>query len=482
MTTSETKSETAKLCVKLRLEGLSIKQIVAKLQAQGLKDWDYLRVKNATRPNNNPEIAAMLNEKMALRKNQVEVASVPEAVKEGATERKPKYELIDGFYTIYYGKNKKLRISESDVDKAFKLYTLGNLTMNQVALEIGLSRNEFYALKTSFCMTKTDLPFTPEKIDEMTADEIAEQTRIEKKRFATKKFEQGKFKDIEAENKKFRELEYWFKLAADRLSAIEPQVFKPTKTPKNDNIVRVLTISDIHAGERIDSRWGKFNLDIMRERFKTLTSKVINQVEPCELTIFSAGDLGAGRIHPSIVKLSDNFLDSLFAVTESIISMVGTLITHGFTIKLMPIMGNHGSADSAHNARVLAENYERMVEWAIKLKLGEVKQFEMLQPHFNMGLIKIHDYSIVCVHGDQGATKQLADLERLFRHERVKEVLAGHLHHQKSEEYCGVTVYHQPSFIGAEHYGIGKGLVSEPGCRLIEYGKDGRLREHYLRF
>ena len=148
----------------------------------------------------------------------------------------------------------------------------------------------------------------------------------------------------------------------------------------------------------------------------------------------------------------------------------------------MPIMGNHGSADSAHNARVLAENYERMVEWAIKLKLGEVKQFEMLQPHFNMGLIKIHDYSVVCVHGDQGATKQLADLDRLFRHERVKEVLAGHLHHQKSEEYCGVTVYHQPSFIGAEHYGIGKGLVSEPGCRLIEYGKEGRLREHYLSF
>jgi predicted MPP superfamily phosphohydrolase len=326
------------------------------------------------------------------------------------------------------------------------------------------------------------LPFTPEKIDAMTADEIAEQTRIEKKRFATKKFEQGKFKDIEAENKKFRELEYWFKLAAEKINEVQPEVFKPNKTPKNDNIVRVLTISDIHAGERVDSRWGKFNLDIMRERFKILIEKVINDFKPCELIIFSGGDCLAGRIHPSIVKLSDNYLDSLFAVTECLINLVGTLITHGFKIKLMPIMGNHGSADSAYNARVLAENYERMIEWAIKLKLGEVKQFEMLQPHFNMGLIKIHDYSVVCVHGDQGATKQLADLERLFRHERVKEVLAGHLHHQKSEEYCGVTVYHQPSFIGAEHYGICKGLVSEPGCRLIEYGKEGRLREHYLRF
>jgi hypothetical protein len=480
---SNYRCDISKQCVKWRLDGLSIKEIVEKLQGQGVDGWDYMRVKNAVRPNNNRDIAEMLNHSGRLRKNQSAVVhEEKETVKEGATERKPKYELVDGFYTIFYGKNKKLRISESDVDKAFKLYTLGNLTMNQVALELGITRADFYALKSSFSLTKSDLPFTPEKIDAMTADEIAEQTRIEKKRFATKKFEQGKFKDIEAENKKFRELEYWFKLAADRLSAIQPQVFKPMKKTINDNIVRVLTISDIHAGERVDSRWGKFNLDIMRERFKILTEKVINQVEPCELTIFSAGDLGAGRIHPSIVKLSDNFLDSLFAVTESIISMIGTLICHGFKIKLMPIMGNHGSADSAHNARVLAENYERMVEWAIKLKLGEVKQFEMLQPHFNMGLIKIHDYSVVCVHGDQGATKQLADLERLFRHENVREVLAGHLHHQKSEEYCGVTVYHQPSFIGAEHYGIGKGLVSEPGCRLIEYGKEGRLREHYLRF
>lgn len=482
MTTSETKSDISKQCVKWRLEGLTIKQIVARLRAKGHIEWDYTRVKNATRPKNNPDIAAMLNDKGALRKHQGEIAIEPEIVKEGATERKPKYELVDGFYTIFYGKNKKLRIIESDVDKAFKLYTLGNLTMNQVALEIGISRAEFYALKTAFSLTKTDLPFTPEKIDEMDSDEIAEQIRIEKKRLALKKFDQSKHKDIEAENKKFRELEYWFKLATDRLNTIQPEVFQATKLPKNDNVVRVLTISDIHAGERIDSRWGKFNLDIMRERFKILTSKVIADFKPCELNIASLGDLGSGRIHPSIVKLSDNYLDSLFAVTECLINLVGTLIKHGFKIKLMPIMGNHGSADSAHNARVLAENYERMVEWAIKLKLGEVKQFEMLQPHFNMGLIKIHDYSVVCVHGDQGATKQLADLERLFRHERVKEVLAGHLHHQKSEEYCGVTVYHQPSFIGAEHYGIGKGLVSEPGCRLIEYGKEGRLREHYLRF
>ena len=455
--------ETQKKCEELHDQGHSYAEIVKLLNKPG---WDKIRVKNALRA----------------KKGIITLANDAPAVKEGKVERKPKFERTEKGYCVYYGKNQKIVATVDDIEKAFKLYCVGHQTMNQVALTMGWTRAEFNAIRSAFSITKDSIPLLPETIDAMTADEIAETIRIEKKRFATSKFEQGKSKDIEAENKKFRELEYWFKLAADRLSAIEPQVFKPTKKPIDDNIARVLTISDIHAGERIDSRWGKFNLDIMRERFKILTETVINHFKPCELTIFSAGDVCAGRIHPSIVKLSDNFLDSLFAVSECLINLVGTLIRHGFKVRLMPIMGNHGSADSAYNARVLAENYERMVEWAIRLKLGEVKQFEMLQPHFNMGLIKIHDYSVVCVHGDQGATKQLADLERLFRHENVREVLAGHLHHQKSEEFCGVTVYHQPSFIGAEHYGIGKGLVSEPGCRLIEYGEEGRLREHYFRF
>ncbi|NCB47504.1 hypothetical protein EOM81_10870 [bacterium] len=145
-------------------------------------------------------------------------------------------------------------------------------------------------------------------------------------------------------------------------------------------------------------------------------------------------------------------------------------------------MGNHGAVDSDKTARTLADNYERLVLWAIKLKLADVKNFEVIETSFNMGLIKIFDYSVICVHGDSGGTKQLADLERLFRRENVKEVLAAHIHHQKSEEYCGVTVYHQPSFVGTDHYSISKGLVSEPGCRLIEYDREGRRCEHYIRF
>lgn len=404
------------------------------------------------------------------------------ATRQGETERKPDYELKDGYYLIHYGKNKTLRIHEKEADKAFKLYTLGGLTMNQVALECGLTRQEFFALKTAFSLTKTDLPILPERLDKLSPDEIAEELRIEKKRLAVQKFEKGKAEDIESENKKFRQLEYWYKLIADKINKVNPTIFEPRREITNDGIKRIATISDIHAGTRINSDWGSFSFDIMRNRFKQFTQEILNKTEPCELTIFSGGDILAGTIKPSIVKMGDNFIDSIFEATECFINMIGSLILNGYKINLMYIMGNHGAVDSDKTARTLADNYERLILWAIKLKLADVKNFEILETKFNMGIVKIFDYSVLCTHGDSGSTKQLADLERLFRAENVKEVLAAHLHHQKSEEYCGVTVYHQPSFVGADHYSISKGLVSEPGCRLIEYDRKGRCCEHYIRF
>ena len=63
-----------------------------------------------------------------------------EIVKEGATERKPKYERTEKGYTVYYGKNQKVSATIEEIEKAFKLYCIGGLTLNQTALEVRLTR------------------------------------------------------------------------------------------------------------------------------------------------------------------------------------------------------------------------------------------------------------------------------------------------------------------------------------------------------
>ena len=466
--------EIKQFCIDSRIKGLSVNEIVAALKKNGIKDWDYHRVKNAARVSRNPEISSAVktHNKNAKQERQ-------EIVREGATERKPKYELIDGFYTIFYGKNKKLRISESDVDKAFKLYTLGNLTMNQVALDVGISRAEFYALKTAFSLTKSDLPFTPEKIDTMSADEIAEQIRIEKKRLALKKFHSAKYQDIEKDNKAFHQLNYYFNLAIEKIQAITPKPFDVKRKFVKQDERHLVVIADVHAGAISNNRLNKYNFEIMRARFEQVAEKIINLLPPCELVIADGGDRLHGLLHGSILRNSEGCVDSVFEVTECYTNLFLTLIKHGFTIEFHSISGNHDSIFPVKTDRSDDSSFARIVDWALQLQFKNFKQVKFVEAIDNMALIQFFDYGVLLLHGDK--SRKLGRYQRLFK-ERIIEIIGAHYHSYSASEDDNIPVYRVNSFCGNDEYATGLGLHSEPGVRLITYDKRGRVTDRLIRF
>lgn len=463
---SMTHDEIKRLCVKWRVSGIQPAEIAEKLKEIGVVGYDRLRVKSITRPDRCVRVLAESNDK-------------PIEEKEGETERKPKYELLDGFYTIFYGKNKKLRISESDVDKAFKLYTLGNLTMNQVALEVGLSRAEFYALKTAFSLTKTELPFTPEKIDSMSADDIAEQMRIEKKRLALNKFHSAKYQDIEKDNKAFHQLNYYFNLALEKITAIDPKPFEVQRKIEEKAEKYLLAIADIHAGAISNNRLNTYNFEIMRARFKQVAEKIINLLPPCELVIADFGDKLVGAIHGSLLRNSEGCVDSIFEVTECYTNLFLTLIKHGFTIEFHSISGNHDSIFPVKTDRSDDSSFSRIVDWALRLQFKHFKQVKFVEAIDNMALVRFFDYAVLLLHGDK--SKKLGRYQRLFK-ERVIEIIGAHYHSYSASEDDNIPVYRVNSFCGNDEYATGLGLHSEPGVRLIAYDKRGRVTDRLIRF
>ena len=466
--------EIKQFCIDSRIKGLSVNEIVAALKKRGIKDWDYHRVKNAARVSRNPEISSAVKTRSKNAKQERQ-----EIVKEGATERKPKYELIDGFYTIFYGKNKKLKISECDVDKAFKLYTLGNLTMNQVALDIGISRAEFYALKTAFSLTKSDLPFTPEKIDEMTADEIAEQIRIEKKRLALKKFQSAKYQDIEKDNKAFHQLNYYFNLALDKIQAIDARPFDAKRKFVKQDERHLVVIADVHAGAISNNRLNKYNFEIMRARFAETAEHIINLLPPCDLVIADGGDRIMGLLHGSILRNSEGCVDSVFEVTECYTKLFLTLIKHGFSIEFHSVSGNHDSIFPVKTDRSDDSSFSRIVDWALQLQFKNFKQVKFVEAIDNMALIQFFDYGVLLLHGDK--SRKLGRYQRLFK-ERIIEIIGAHYHSYSASEDDNIPVYRVNSFCGNDEYATGLGLYSEPGVRLITYGKRGRITDRLIRF
>ncbi|NCA94153.1 MAG: hypothetical protein EOM84_03130, partial [Sphingobacteriia bacterium] len=298
---------------KLRAGGMGYHEIAAAINEKFNESFDYSRAKNICR--------SACNGKRTLSPQKI-------TEKQGATERKPKYEIIDDKYVIYFGKTKKLVATADELEKAFQLFCLADLTMNATALKMGWSREQFFAAKTSFDITKDAIPLLPETIDTLTADEISEKIRIAKKQYAIQKIHENKAKDIERDNKRFHDRNYLFSLAAERINAIDSSPFKVVNHKKADELY-LLAISDVHAGMRINNRFSRYNLDIMRERFERVTAEILSLIKPCELTILDAGDLLAGGIHASVVKSSENPVDSLFSVTECYLKLCTTLMSKG---------------------------------------------------------------------------------------------------------------------------------------------------------
>lgn len=449
-----------KACEKLHDKGHDYFEIADILNKPG---WDKARVKNALR----------------FKKGIITLAHSEPEIKEGETERKPKYERTEKGYCVYYGKNQKVIAAIDEIEKAFKLYCVGHQTMNQVALTMGWTRAEFNAIKTSFDITKDSIPLLPETIDAMTADEIAETIRIEKKRTALNKFHSAKYQDIEKDNKAFHQLNYYFNLALDKISDIDPKPFDVQRKIESEDEKHLIVVADVHAGAISNNRMNKYNFEIMRDRFRQLAANIINTIPPCGLLVADAGDRINGLLHGSILRNSENCVDSIFEITQCYTDLFLTLFKHGFDVEFHSVSGNHDSIFPVKTDRSDDSSFSRIVDWALQIQFKNFKQFKFVEAVDNMALIKIFDYAVLMLHGDK--SRKLGRYQRLFK-ERIIEIIGAHYHSYSAGEDDNIPVYRVNSFCGNDEYATGLGLHSEPGVRLITYGRKGRNCDRLLRF
>lgn len=466
--------EIKQFCIDSRINGLSVNEIVAALKKKGIKDWDYHRVKNAARVSRNPDISSAVKTRNKNAKQERQ-----EIVKEGATERKPKYERTEKGYTVYYGKNQKVSATVDEIEKAFKLFCIGGLTLNQTALTMGWTRAELFAIKSAFQITKDSIPLLPETIDGMSADEIAETIRIEKKRHALQKFAINKHADIEKEVSKLHKADHWYQSALMALKQLDPAPFQVVARPGNIDERHVCIIADVHSGAISNNSLNKYNFQIMKARFESLARDLIEVLSPCELIITDLGDKISGLIKNSLLQASENCIDSVFFLVECYSNLFLTLIKRGFSIKFYSVSGNHDAIFPNKTDRTDESSFSRIVDWALQITFKNFKQIEFVESVDNVAVVKLFDYAILMMHGDK--SRNLSQYERLFR-ERIIEIVAAHYHSYSATQNDNVPVFRVNSFCGSDAYATGLGLYSEPGVRLVTYDKRGRVTDRLIRF
>ena len=417
------------------------------------------------------------------------ISKANEEIKHGEKERKNVRTRTASGYLIEY-EDGEFHVTDKEVDYAFKLYCIGQLTINQVAWKMEWTRAKMWALKTAFGITKTDpIPFTPEKIDSMTVDEIAEEIRITKKQFALAKFESEKFKDIEKEVKHMNRTKFWFDEVLKQLTPLDIKpINQKIELPKwNDGVQYAINITDVHSGLEVDSIYNHYNVDIMDESFDYIALWI---AENCSnnkpILLFDKGDIIHGLIHGSVEKYSSFVVPAMGRVIKAYARLIKFLLDMDYKVIFGKVNGSHSSVEKVKDKRTDEENFGNLVNIALEVAFNEHPNFTILEKvkgETHVVADTVFGYSLLLAHGDECSQAKLAEkaieLSRLLNKEII-EVLAGHIHHYKAEKFNTVLVEYSEPVCGTDQYSGGKGYNAPKGFRVNTYGEYGRVGTHFV--
>lgn len=396
----------------------------------------------------------------------------------GKTERKPKYTTTETGYLVHYGENKSVHITEEELSKFRKLYCgKHSMTIEQMCLEFNMTREECYSVKTAFSIVKQSIPFTDKEIDELSVDEMAEISRIEKKKAYFRKLEDLKVEDMERELKKLHQKDYYWNKAIDSFKDINVVVNTTVSEYKpKDDYEFVVVLSDIHAGMKCDNVFNTYNVDVMKRRFVEYKEGIIKEIElhkPNKIIVVGLGDMLNGIIHVSGRVNSDlNVINSLKIVTEEILKLLISLSNY-CKVEYMQVLGNHSRVISDKTEAIYDENFEKLIEWYLGVALKSYSNITITHTTGTFVEFDTKGFKIIITHGDD-TSKDEAFLYNTNK--KIDLILKGHWHSYKINTIGNTEIVTTGSMCGVDEYAIKRQLYSKPSQLIVALGNNGHKK------
>lgn len=326
-------------------------------------------------------------------------------------------------------------------------------------------------------------------------DEILETVKntdeLEELEFKRREFEKEKirFQDQKREYKNLLRPEARFERI---LEVLEREVkslneTKPFITHKDiySNISQreaVLVASDWHIGSSFDNYFGKYNLEIAKQRLNKLLNKTIeycetNKVNTLHLELL--GDNISGGIHwSSKVESEEDCVTQSMILCEILEEFIGRLADKIPYVKVYSVVGNHSRVNMNKKDNQNGENFERLVPWYLKKRLFNVNNVEIMDKcNIDDGIIsfKVINTNIIGVHGDLDRPNQIInDMIKMFKFV-AEEYHMGHLHHHFEKEEHDIEILINGSLQGTDNYAKDIRKTGRPMQKLMIYDEDGKL-------
>lgn len=258
---------------------------------------------------------------------------------------------------------------------------------------------------------------------------------------------------------------------------LKPSERELIKTKSNNDLI--IMLSDLHIGQAFASSWGRYNLEVAKDRMNQYLNKIIeikdrHNSENCFVTL--QGDMISNSIHKTIaITNRENVIEQIISASEMITSFLAELGKIFENVTVASVVGNHSRIDKKEDA-LKDERLDTLIEWYAKNKLDNFENIKFVESFDNtFNCFTVRDKHYFIVHGDydkfdMAGVAKLSMMAGYFPY----CVLFGHRHFPASTEINGIKLIQSGSFPGSgDDHTIELRLSGKPSQTVLVCTKDG---------
>lgn len=323
------------------------------------------------------------------------------------------------------------------------------------------------------------------------SDDIAKQRRElakERVKLQTEKLEYNRWLREEARDELITEK------ICDAVNSLVPLDIPEHITPVHNTRAYALVYGDEHFGVEYELKGlfgdviNAYSPEIFEERMWDLfhqTVEIVQKENIDTLNVFNMGDFNDGIIRVSqLMKLRYGVVDGTIKYADFIANWLNEL-TKFVRVEYQSTNGNHSELRQIGQPKgtFTEDNMGKVVTEFIKTRLKDNPNFTYIENPTGFIYAQLACNTVLGIHGEVKNMKTAIDEFSRIYNVPIQYLLAGHLHHNKTEE-IGVNseVINVGSIIGVDSYSLSLRKTANASAKLLVFEQDkGKVCEYTLK-
>ena len=327
--------------------------------------------------------------------------------------------------------------------------------------------------------------------DKAILDDITEQRRElakERVKLQTEKLEYNRWLIEEARDELITEK------ICDAVNSLTPLNIPKYITPVHNTRAYALVYGDEHFGVEYELKGlfgdiiNAYSPEIFEERMWDLfhqTVEIIQKENIDTLNVFNMGDFNDGILRVSqLMKLRYGVVDGTIKYADFIANWLNEL-TKFVRVKYQSTNGNHSELRQLGQPKgtFTEDNMGKIVAEFIKTRLKDNPNFAYIENPTGFIYAQLACNTVLGIHGEVKNMKTAIDEFSRIYNVPIQYLLAGHLHHNKTEE-VGINseVINVGSIIGVDSYSLSLHKTANASAKLLVFEQTrGKVCEYTLK-